>query len=659
LEDLFKQIRQDLDDRKTWEERQAIAYKLRFGQIRRRLRPYPHASDFTWPLIDSAIERKKPAYVEQVLGPEQIASFASKNPSAAGFTTAVGQWFDWRVRYKSNFEKQIQYCIDSMLVNGKGFLKTFYSPEKCQTEHQSIYPTMCVTPVYTEELSEAERCCHIIHIPRKRYERVADKYGYNPESDFIDRIAGRPTDDSYHQAKDLREGLGWVKQQDIIVVWEVYVKEKDGIWVHTFSPMMPKEEIRPAFRLPYRHKKIPIVQYDYEITDTGFYSPRGVTEIMQIYQSILKMLLDMQMDYMQYCNRPVFQPADNAPSTNYNNINLAPGQVINGRLELLTFPQPPMNFEEAQQSIRAIAQERIATPDYGIGDEGKAGQGKKTATEVQQLGSVKESGVNLSARVFGNSFTQTLQMTFDLECQYFGEDLGYFYQKNYETLPQEALKHVYELEPNGSKDGFSRLKELQKLLQVRQTMIGQPHIKIAELDKKILERVDPLLIKDVYLDPQIAEQNEILAEYDEIQAMVNGAQIQVEPADDDKSRIQAIEAFKQYCQSTPGKMPTPDVQLRIIEHEDQHIEQLKQKDPDFYRQNKQQLDQILKANQKIAQGIVQQAQQQLQQQQAAGGQGGAPATPSAGAPAAPGGGMGVPPGAVPQAGQPQPPMVTS
>jgi hypothetical protein len=147
--------------------------------------------------------------------------------------------------------------------------------------------------------------------------------------------------------------------------------------------------------------------------------------------------------------------------------------------------------------------------------------------------------------------------------------------------------------------------------------------------------------------------------------MVNGAQIQVEPSDDDKSRIQALEAYKTYCQSHPDKMPMPDVQIRIIEHEDQHIAQLKQKDPDFYRQNKQKLDGIIKANQKLAQQIAQQAQQQLLQQQSGGQGGAAPTGAQTGAPmpAGPGGGQGMPggmpPGPVPQAGQPTPPMVPS
>ena len=533
-----------------------------------------------------------------------------------------------------------------MLAQGKGFLKSYYSSEHNQIRHESIFPTMLVCPVYTEELCEAERCAHIIHIPRRRYERIAKKMGYCPEESFIDRICGRPTNDSYHQAKDLREGLGWVKQQDIIVLWEVYQREKDGVYVYTFSPMQPKEQVRPKFKLPYRHGKIPIVQYDFEITDIGFYSPRGVAEIQQLYQSILKMLLDMQMDYLQYCNRPVFVPDDNAPATNYNNINLAPGQVVNARLKLLQFPPPAMDFVQTQQSIRAIAQERIQTPDYGIGDQDRAGEGKKTATEVQQLGASKQSGANLHTRVFGLSLNQTLKMTFSLELQFFKDDLGYFYQKNYQLLPQEALKHDYELEANGGKDGFSRDKELQKHIQVRQLMFGQPYFVAAACDKRILELVDPSLIKDVFRDPQAAEQSEILAEYDEIQAMINGATVQVQPADDDKTRIQAIEAFKQYCRSHPDKMQLPDVQIRIIMHEDQHIMALKQKDPQFYKANRQMLEGILHANKVIMGVIQQQAQQQLAAAQgmpqggpppgAPGPQPGAPTAPAAPGVSAPG-----------------------
>jgi len=126
LKEIYKQIKQDIEDRKTWEDRQATAYKLRYGQIRRRLRPFPHAADYTWPLIDTNIERLKPAYVEQVLGPELIASFSSKNTQSVAYQQKVAQWFDWRVKKRSNFVKQIQHVIDAFLVGGKSFLKTYW-----------------------------------------------------------------------------------------------------------------------------------------------------------------------------------------------------------------------------------------------------------------------------------------------------------------------------------------------------------------------------------------------------------------------------------------------------------------------------------------------------------------------------------------------------
>lgn len=631
MEGLFKLIKNDIDDRKVWEERQATAYKLRFNQVRRRLRPYPHAADYSWPLIDTAIDKIKPAYIEQIFGPEFIANFAAKNKVGEGFVIAVSQWFDWRVKKRSNFEKQAHILIDTMCQNGSGFLKTMWDPTKKQTRHESIYPTNVVFPIYTEELSEADRVAHVMLISKQRYLRVGETYGYNMDEEFVRTICGKPTETSYQEAKELREGLGWHSKNDIIVLWEVYEKTASNqIKVHTFSPMHPNEQVRDPFTLPYQHNKIPIVQYFFEITDGGVYSPRGVAETIQLYQQLLKTLLDMDMDYVFQCNRPVWMPAEGAPATNYQNFGLAPGQVINARLQPLQFPTPPLDFMERQQNIRAIAQERIMTSDYGIGDQSNSGQGKKTAREVSELGAVKESGVNLKSRIADMSINQTLQMTWSLELQFRGDDLDYFYKRQFKTLDDAALEHVYELEAAGGKDGFSRDKLLQKYVQIYNMFRGQPFFKDPAMAKKIFEVTDPDLINSVFEELQIENANQILKQYDETQAMVNGAQVPVSPEDHDQDHVTAIEAQINYFKSHPDKMLMPDVQIRVITHEDQHLAQWKQKDPRGYAQNLMMIKQIMARNKQIAQGLAQMAQQQLQAAQ--GGQ--VPGQPP-GAPAGP------------------------
>lgn len=612
INELYKLVRADIEDRKTWEDRQGTAYKLRFNQIKRRLKPFPAAADLAWPLIDTAIEKIKPAYIEQVLGPELIGDFSSKNETGDGFKTAVSKWFDWRVKKCSNFERQIQHVIDTFCQNGKGFCKTMWDPINQRVRDESIYPTHCVVPITTEELAEADRCAHIMQISKQRYKRVADVFGYNPDPDFIDSIVGRGKENSnYDDSKKLREGLGWHSKSDIIVLWEVYERlANKQIKVWTFSPLMPEEEVRPPFMMPYSHKKIPIVQYDFEITDVGFYSPRGVAEIIQLYQNLLKMLLDMEMDYMISCNRPIWQPAEGAPATTYSNINLMPGEVLNARLTPLQFPTPPLDFTQRQQNVRGIAQERIMQVDYGLTDQNNPQNPKdRTATELNQLGAVKESGINMKARVFGPSLRQTLQMHWDLELQFRTDDLGYYYKRKYEQLDENALEQVYELEVSGGKDGYSREKRLQKLVQLRTMFAQMPYFKDDQCCRKIIETIDPDLIDDLFIDLNAENAQQILKQYDEISSMILGANPPVAPGDQDKDHIAAIEAFKSYCQTHPDKQVMIDVQVRIIQHEDAHLVAWRQKDPKGYAMQLQKVQGIQVMNKKLLLGILAQTEQ--------------------------------------------------
>jgi hypothetical protein len=663
-EEIFKLIKSDIDERRQWEDRQATAYKLRHGQVKRRTKPFKSASDFGWPLVDMFVEKHKPAYVEQVFGPEKICSFFSKNAQGQGFTTAVAEWFDYRVKHKSDFPRAIQHAIDYHLVGGKAFVKTFWDCDLNCVRDQMIPGPLFVVPPWTEQIDDgftkADRACHIIHLSTLTYKRIGGGLGYNLDDDFIKSISGKGEEKMYELARELKEGISYHKKEDMIVLWEVYERLPSGkLKVHTLSPMHPEEQIRDDFMFPYDHGRIPVVAYDFEITDPGFYSPRGLGEICALPQSILKMLIDMEFDYLQFVNRPIFKPGPNNPAVNYENLELIPGQVINVDLVPITWPAPPMDFTEKQEKIRSIWEQRIATPDYGIGDQEAAGQGRKTATEVSQLGAVKESGVNLHARVFGSSLSETLKMHWKLELQYNKKDLNYFYQREYKTLDSGALQDIYELEPNGGKDGYSREKQLQKLVQIWQMFQGSPNINFGELCKRILENVDPQLVKAIFIPTNQSQNDQMLKQAEEIGAMKLGFNPVPDPTDNHLAHIQTIEVFKQYAKSNPEASVGPDVQLRVMQHEDAHIETLKKQSPPQYRANKAMLDKIEHDNKALGHAIAHavqvalahmngQAQQQMPGQAAGGAPGPQPGVSPVPPPTAPNAPQAIPGG--PQAG---------
>src|SRR5271166_1213443 len=144
--EIFKQIKSDIEDRSTWEDKQATCYKLRFGTLRRRTKPYKNASDYPWLLIDTDIEKAKPALVEQILGPELIASFFAKKTQAKAYTTAVARWFNYKIKEQSNFVIEYLKVIDAFMQGGKGFLKIRWNPKEKCLDYQSISPIFLIVP---------------------------------------------------------------------------------------------------------------------------------------------------------------------------------------------------------------------------------------------------------------------------------------------------------------------------------------------------------------------------------------------------------------------------------------------------------------------------------------------------------------------------------
>lgn len=626
---IFKAVKTDIEDRLTWENRQATCYRLRYGTQKRRIKPYRNASDFPWLLIDTDIDKIKPVYVEQVLGPELLASFFAKKSQNKAFTTAVARWFNYKVKKKSNFINQIMHVIDSFLQGGKGFLKVRWDAQKKALDYQSISPIFTVVPTWTGPLSECDRVTHIQWMSKFEYERCGESMGYNTDKDFIKTISGKgnSTDGkstgAYEDARKLREGIGWHSKNDMIVLWETIERELDGtLTVHTLSPLCPEEEVRPDFTFPYKHGHIPIVGFDYEVTEPGFYSPRGVSEIIGVYQQLLKVLLDTSFDYANYCNRPIFKPASGAAPINVQNLDLIPGQLINADIAPVQFPVPPMNFLDMQQNIRGIAEQRIGSPDLGLATQQQNSPSKqpKTAAETHQIGLINSSRQNLGARVFSIAHEEVLWQSFQLLLQYDSADLDYFWRDDYLKLPPETFQEdtdVYELMPTGSSDGYSRDQEMQQLLQLRGVAAGQGWWNDAECGKRIIELINPDLVKSLYIDVQVGQEDQAKVQADEIATMSFGFEPNPTQEDNDLIHIQTIEQFKTHIINTGHQIP-PDFSMVLIRHEDAHILALRHKAPDVFKMNQQMVITIQSQNATIAKQIYLAMQQAMAQNQGAG-----------------------------------------
>jgi hypothetical protein len=607
--ELYEQIVEDLEDRQPWERRQILWSRMRNQGVKRTRKPWPGAADMHVPIGDTIINKLKAYYIQWIFGPELLASFYALEDQGDSYTDSVAQWFDYQVRELSNFPTMSMCAIDSLLQNGMGFLKPYWDSDKERLAFASIHPYFVIAPPWTTEFAEADRMVHVMHMSEADYRRSGEARGYNTDETFIESIKGEgKPDHKYERHRYVAEGLSYSKLKDLVVLWEVYLRKDDGqIEVQTFSPLQPDEPARETFNLPYQHKQIPIIQMPYEVIDLGFYSSRGVMELVQMYEASACKMWNEKLDFMSIANRPVL--STQGGSINAQNIRWEPGAVYDSVLQLVQQPPPPVNFDEEVQNNRSMAEQRVGIPDFGIGDQSNSQGQNKTATETNAITQVMQQSNDLRARVTKNLITTVFEQAWSILRQYKSDDLNYFWRKRRITLDDAAFDNAYVLRPNGSVDGYSREREIQKLMQLRQLAEGSPWIKLPEIDRKIIELMDSTWIMQVFSEPQDIQQDEQMKQAVENSVMIDGFLPNVLPTDAHVVHLQTLEGFIGWTQNpSNGVKIGPTVMPTFLQHATNHV-QAARADAQYMKQYGQQIAQF--ANQIAA------SQKQLQQAQAA------------------------------------------
>ena len=534
------------------------------------------ASDMHVPIGDTICNKLKPYFLQWILGPELIAGFFSLSDQGDSYTDAVAQWFNYQVREKSNFNNQLIYAIDSDLQNGVGILKIFWDVDKDQVGFCSVLPFYMVVPPTTEATQEADRITHIMSYSREQYKRAAKKRGLNSDETLLDQIEGRGVkpNPAYAELHYSQEGLTWSRLKDVIIVWETYVKDTDGnIKVYTYSPVDPDEQLRAPFKLPYQHKLYPFVRIPYEMTEGDWYMSRGVMEQVQMFEVSATKMWNEKLDFMSIANRPVL--STQGGSINAQNIRWAPGEVYDALLQVVQQPPPPVSFDEEIQSTRSMAEQRIGIPDFGVGQDNQMQQ-PRTATETNAIATVMQQSNDLRARIIKGAMTEVYEQAWRLLLQYKSEDLDYFWRGERITLPDAALDDCYVLTPNGSVDGYSRERDIQKLLQLRGLAAqGTPWLKLNEIDCKIIELMDVQWINQLYTPPPLAQADQMEKAATENVLLSSGYPAPVRPDDEHVTHLSVHDAYVRDQMQRPPGIP-PDRLTMFMQHGMAHVQAARQ-----------------------------------------------------------------------------------
>jgi len=601
---LNAEILQDLADRSVWDTRQRMFYEMRHHGLRRKNKPWPGASDVHFPLVDTTISELKPAYFQQLFATDLIAQFVPTSPQVAEFTTAAAQWFDHRIKQRTNLETEVLSAVDSMLMCGTGILKVLWDYSSKRLKYYTVDPQHFVVPAWTRDIADADRICHISVYSVDAYKRQKH---LKQDKAILDQIVGSYNADAgdmnTEAAKYEREGLTF-PEQDKIIVWEVYNRCPDtGQWIIcTYSPTSPDLDLRPPMKVPYNHGKPPFIAFNYEIKDPGFYSSRGVVELQAVFEAELTKLQNEKMDCMTLFNRPLYRAERDMP--NSGNLRLTPGSILPYGIQPVAHQSPPISFDTQMNIMREIAQNRVSTPDFGL-TQTLQNTERRTATEIQAIGGLYQQSSDLRMRIFRIALGNLYRMSWSILLQYDKSSLNYWYLDTAQEIPQEALHEQYNIQPTGSADGVNKQLLMQKAITRFQMFANDPYIDQGQLRKTILESDDATLVKRLYVDPMLTQSTQAEDQANEITFLRLGFPALVKDSDDHLIHIQTVMSYITNRADT-GAPPEPAEGQFLEQHIGEHLEKLKEADPKTGRQVEQELKNLFA---QMQQAVVEQAQQ--------------------------------------------------
>lgn len=582
---LYDKVVQALTDRKGWEDRQRVWYMMRHNGLPRRNKPFPGAADLHFPLIDGTIDKFKPFYLNTVFGTQQLATFTPLRDMLKDAQAAAEQGFDWLTRNKTNFEEELDYTFDAMLLSGRCVMKHRWDQEKAAVVYETVDPLFLIVPKSTKCLADASWICHVKHLSVIDY-RNEPLYDQTPET--IRRIVGGDEDHldtaGRQDEKDSREGLTYTRDKDTIILFEVWERlvGNAGWRVHTFSPNAADLKIREPFVCPYKWQGkpiLPFVSYAFERKDPGWFSPRGVAERLAPFETYSSKTWNAKADYLEFSSKPLF--TSEAPLSNSSNVRFRPGDYMPPGTNILQMPQPPIELDQEINNTRLISQELIQVPDFGTSSEGPGET--KTATEVQYVQSFANQGIQYRGRISFTSLAESFRISWALWVQYGGQELSYVTAESRKVLPQEAMTDNFLIQPNGSPDQWNRQQQLQRAIARFKMFAGHPNINQEELVKSVIEADDPRLVKRLFISTQAKAANETEDEALEILLCMSGFLPNAMPGENHQLRIQMIAGKMQQLQAL-GVPVNPVAQQRLQQHLAQHVQLLNQENPNVGKQ---------------------------------------------------------------------------
>ena len=138
-------------ERNYWEIRQDDYYRKRYGIRRKRNFPWPGYPNFVLPLIDSDIQKAKPAYVNAAFGVSPVVTYEPIGNTPYEKARMREEVMDYRIKHKMRFFEPYVVGVDKMLQTGFSVFKViwnFKSRKYTETLNIEDMPEQVINAIY-------------------------------------------------------------------------------------------------------------------------------------------------------------------------------------------------------------------------------------------------------------------------------------------------------------------------------------------------------------------------------------------------------------------------------------------------------------------------------------------------------------------------------
>ena len=628
--ELFGRGYQILQDRNVWEKRQRLWYLMRNDGVPRARREKWQA-DMHLKLIDEKVNQKKAFTLSRIFGAPTLGNFQSLRQQTQELTKSAEQFFDFEMKRRTNFVRTMMTMEDTKQLRGRGIIKAYVDPfDDYRIVHEAIDPLYLLMPDDVDGFEDAYEWVHVRQIPVALFKldrrwcpddrddsgidaKAMSKLTCKDPKEVTERLKTNLGQDFSEVELDREYVQGYMHSTtgDTVVVWEHIIKTMGGYTVYSYCPSAMDVCVRRPYGIPYKiNGKVSsgFFSFQREIKDEGWYSPRGIAEVIRDLQNSGDKMWNAKIDAMSLWLKPTFTAEVGSQVQNGANYRLAEGEVLPPGIKPTPIGQMPIAFDQEIAFVRGEAELAAQSPDMGIEKPGQRGNDKRTAKEVGIASNIASVGLNLESMVLADDLSKLYAHDWGLMLQFKRKQLQFFVSDDLKVMPEDALHGEYLITAGGATDEFDKSQRMQRASQRYQLLLGKPNINQDELVSEMLETDDARLVKKLVIPQQQKQASEAADENTEINDMCPGPNrpsfpVQVQPGQDHFVRSQTILAWL----DAATKMNTPvspQEKQRLFQHLGQHVQFLKKLQPKQYKIIEQMIHQMEAQSRQQPQGGV-------------------------------------------------------